>query len=702
MQDPISPSQGRSVSIERGAALSENPLLFRSSDPIPFSTILPEHIEPAIEFLLRESHEALERIVFHSKPRTFANTVEALDRVEIPLDRAWHVVTHLAKVDRSEELQALVCKLSPKVSHFYSEVRRGDGVWNALVDFSRTSEAKRLSGNQKRLFDLMMDTCRRFGAELSPDKRAELLGCDSEIARLQRQFEDNIIQSRASFHLVIEDEKRLQGLPESAVRAAKQTAAAMGVREGWVFTAQHSSLLPVLRYADDAELRRQLYEAHRTIASGGEYDNISLAHSLLSLRQTKAHCLGKACYADVVLEARMARSPEQILFFLSSLDRATRAGFLAECEMLQQLKDEDTGNRSAPLYAWDTMYYANKMMNRLYHFSKEEMRPYFEHNTVLYGLFELAERLYGITITERPDLIGWHPSVRAFQLRDENGESLGVFYVDLFCRPEKAAGAWHTVVRRHSPEGIHKGEYVGCLSMDFAEPLSGEKLLLTHDQVQTLFHEFGHLMHKVMLEVPEIMLREIPWDYVELPSQLMENFCWNKSVLDTFARHIDTGEVVPGELFSRLRQTRDVRAMTLHQERIARSKLDLKLHTSYDPLEDGDLLGYSRKQLTPHAQSELIPSDAFIASFQHIFSGGYSAGYYSYLWGDALQAEVFDAIFSLDTLPERSQGKLFRRIFLAPGNAQDVMEVFNAFFGRSADAAPSPESLLSKKYTPGT
>ncbi|MCB0333897.1 MAG: hypothetical protein KDD55_10395, partial [Bdellovibrionales bacterium] len=186
MQDPISPSQGRSVSIERGAALSENPLLFRSSDPIPFSTILPEHIEPAIEFLLRESHEALERIVFHSKPRTFANTVEALDRVEIPLDRAWHVVTHLAKVDRSEELQALVCKLSPKVSHFYSEVRRGDGVWNALVDFSRTSEAKRLSGNQKRLFDLMMDTCRRFGAELSPDKRAELLGCDSEIARLQR------------------------------------------------------------------------------------------------------------------------------------------------------------------------------------------------------------------------------------------------------------------------------------------------------------------------------------------------------------------------------------------------------------------------------------------------------------------------------------------------------------------------------------
>ncbi len=688
---------GSGISADSFVTLQDNPLLFSSDAPIDFEAIQPEHVEPGIEYLLQQSYRALAKVVNSEKLRTFHNTVEAIDRIEIPLDRAWYVVSHLAKVNHSPELQDIVRKMAPKVSAFYSEACRGEGVWRALVSYSHTLDAKGLSPRKKRLLDLMIKRCRQLGADLPPEKRETLARYDTQLSELRKLFENAIVQSRAGFSLLLTDEERLKGLPPSAIDAAKQEAVASGHRQGWMFTLQPSSVLPVLRYAQDSELRREIYTASRTIASQGEHDNVPLAQRFIELRKMQADLLGKASFADLALEDRMARSPRAVFSFLTSLHQASFESFQSEIEMLRRAKCEHINDPHAMIHAWDTMYYANMVLAQSYSFSKEEVRPYFEVNQTLQGVIGLSQRLYGFQIEERSDLPVWHSSVRAYEIRESNGSSLGVFYADLYARPEKASGAWHSVIRRHSTKGIHYGEYVGCVSANFSEPTEGERLLLTHDQVRTLFHEFGHLMHKVMIDVPEILLREVPWDYIELPSQLMENFCWSKPVLDTFAKHIETGEPLPSDLFSRLVETRGFRTMTYHQERIARSVLDLQLHTTYDPLKDGDLLDFSRRQLEPHAQAELIADDAFVASFRHIFSGGYPAGYYAYLWGDVLQAEVFDAIFSPNELPARVQGDLLRKVFFAPGNSHDPLETLNTFMGRSPDAVPNPLALVGKQ-----
>jgi oligopeptidase A len=659
----------------------ENPLT-RVRFDVPFDRIRPEHVEPAVEKLLEDARAEIERIA-SEKPTTYDASLGALERSTETLEWAMNVVGHLEAVVTTPELRKVYNAIKPKVSAFYSSIPLHDGLYRALRDYAATSDAKALSGARARHLEKTLREFRRHGAELGPEDKKRLQALDVALTEATTAYSQNVLDSTAAFELVITDESKLAGLPDSAREAAREAAMEKG-REGWRFTLQAPSVLPVLSYLDDPGIREQVWRAYHTRATEADRDNRPLLTRILELRREKAELLGYANFADLVLEERMAKSAENARAFVDDLRERTLSFFAKENEELLAFRRELEGPSAPAFKPWDVGYYSEKLRRARFDFDDEELRPYFAVDRVLGGLFATVERLYGIRVEKLDGVPTWHKTVTAYRLSDGD-RHIGSFYVDLFPRETKRSGAWMMDLLTATPPDPQLGLF--CANVN--PPVGDKPALLTHRDVETLFHEFGHLLHHLLtrVEVRSLAGTNVAWDFVELPSQIMENWCWEESALALFARHYETDEPIPHELFEKMKRARTFRAANMQMRQLGFASVDLALHVDWDG--EGDPLEVARSILERHSAAPLPPEYALVASFTHLFASpvAYAAGYYSYKWAEVLDADAFSR-FKAAGVFDSHVGREFRERILEKGDSADPMELYRSFMGRDPRLEP--------------
>lgn len=664
----------------------ENPLLdieFR----IPFDTIRAEHVEPAIDRLLEEARSRQARLAALSGPYTFENTLLELEAMTEKLDYAMSVVRHLEGVATYPELRAAYNAVQPRVSLFYTGIVLDDGLWKVLKAYAATDEAQSLTGTRARLLKKTLDNFRRHGADLDEAGKERLKGIDVQLAQLTTKFAENVLDTTNAFELIIRDEKQLAGLPPSAVDAARESARSKGV-EGWRFTLQAPSYNAVMTYLDDRAVREHMYRAYLTRATSGDKNNAPLIDQILQLRKEKAALLGYANFADLVLEDRMAHRGEKAREFVTELRAKSEKRFREETKELDDFRRSLEGDSAPALAAWDVAYYAEKLRARLYDFDEEALRPYFALGEVVDGMFELVRRLFGIEVVEEPGAPVWDPSVCYYVILSE-GTRIGAFYADWYPRENKRGGAWMDafLTGHPEPDGSFR-PHLGLICGNLTPPVGGKPALLTHRDVETIFHEFGHLLHHCLsrVEIRSLAGTNVAWDFVELPSQIMENWCWERPSLDLFARHYQTGEPLPEELFAKMKRARTFRAATAQMRQLGFATMDLALHLDYDEQRDGDVVAYARRVSEPFSPAPLPEEWGMIAGFTHLFASpvAYASGYYSYKWAEVLDADAFTR-FQEAGVFDAQVGREFRDKILARGDSDDPAELFRSFMGRDPD-----------------
>ena len=664
-----------------------NPLL-RFEFEIPFNQIDAEQVEPAINELLRDAQERLDRLAADKGNRTFENTLLALEAVTERLEHAMGIVGHLESVATYPELRAAYNAVQPRVSEFYSGIPLNENLWRQLKSYAETSEAAQLGGTRARFLKKTVDAFRRSGADLDAAGKARLTEINVGLAKLTTKFSENVLDATNAFELLIEDESRLAGLPPSAVAAARQSAEEKSAK-GWRFTLKEPSYVAVITYLDDAATREHVYRAFNTRASGGPFDNRPVIAKVLALRREKAQLLGYDNFADLVLEERMAKRGASARDFVRSLTKRTRAAFQKEAHELQDFRRALEGKDAPGLQAWDLGYYAEKLRKTEYEFDEEELRPYFPFESVLEGLFDLAGRLYGITVKQRTGVPVWEPGVTYYSVHDEDGAWLGAFYADFFPRENKRGGAWMDSLITGAARKDDFRPHLGVICGNLTPPVGEKPALLTHREVETLFHEFGHLLHHLLsrVEIRSLAGTNVPWDFVELPSQIMENWCWEREALDLFARHYQTSETLPEELFQKLKRTRNFRAGSAQMRQLGFGTVDLALHIDYSLESDGDVMSYAFDLLRSFSPVKLPSDHAMMAGFSHLFADpvGYGAGYYSYKWSEVLDADAFTR-FAKGGIFSPTVGHEFRDQILSKGDSEDPAKLFRSFMGRDPDA----------------
>ena len=678
---------------------------------VPFEKIRAEHVEPAIDQLLGESRRNLEALAGDASAPTYSNTLGALERVGEGLGYAMGVVGHLESVATYPELRKAYNDVQPKVSEFFSSIPLNEGVWKRIRAFSTADGSRALDPTASRFLEKTVSDFRRSGADLEEPAKARLLEIHVELAQLTTKFAENVLDATNAFDIYIESEGGLAGLPPTAIEAARESAASKN-RSGWRFTLQAPSYMAAMTYLDDRKVRKDLYRAFSTRAANGEFDNQGIILKVLALRKEQAKLLGYGDFADLVLEDRMAKNGANAWDFVNGLRGRTLAAFDRENRELEQFAGES-------LMPWDIAYQAERMRKELYDFDEEDLRPYFPYEGVLRGMFEVARRLYGISIRRREGVEVWDKAVDAYEVRDADGSHLGSFYADYFPRENKRDGAWMDSLITGEPVDGGFSPHLGLNCGNLTPPTPDRPSLLTHREVETIFHEFGHLLHHLLsrVEIKSLSGTNVAWDWVELPSQIMENWCWEREALDLFARHYETGEPIPGDLFAKMKRARNFRSANAQMRQIGFATLDLALHTKFDPethsfagiaaipgqidlgrsgSEAGqrtNVLEYARAVLQAHAPADLPADYAMVTAFTHLFSGpvGYGAGYYSYKWSEMLDADAFTR-FAKEGVFSRSVGMDFRRTILSRGNSAEPEELFRAFMGRD----PDPEALLRR------
>jgi len=529
----------------------------------------------------------------------------------------------------------------------------------------------------------------RHGAELSPEDKDKLQAIEIELTKLTTEFSQNVLDETNAFELLITDESNIAGLPESAKQAAAENAAAKGA-EGWRFTLHAPSMIPVLTYLDDAGIREQVWRAYNTRAVSGARDNRPIIGRVLELRGAKAKLLGYQDFSDLVTEDRMAKVGTRAKAFIDDLRERTKGAFERENRELQAYRLEIEGDSSRALEPWDVAYYSEKQRQAKYDFNEEELRPYFPLGGVLDGIFATAQALYEIEIVER-DAAVWDPEVKSYAIRSRDGTMIAAFYVDLFPRENKRGGAWMNSLISAAYHEEQPLPHLGLFCANVNPPVGGKPALLTHREVETLFHEFGHLLHHCFSKVSVRGLAgtNVAWDFVELPSQIMENWCWERSGLDLFAAHYETNERVPDELYEKLVRARTYRGANAQMRQLGFAAVDLALHQSYDPARDGDAMAYARDVLQGHSATTLPEDYAMLAGFGHIFAHpvGYAAGYYSYKWAEVLDADAFTR-FKKEGITNPEVGRAFRETILSKGNSQEPDKLYQDFMGRGPKLDP--------------
>ena len=668
-----------------------NPLL-HSQFRIPFDRIRSEHVEPAATELLRQARSGLAALAAPVAEPTYDNTLNALDKLTEPLDWTMGVVRHLESVATYPALRAAFNAAQPQVSAFYTGIPLDAGLWGNIKAYAATPAAAQLTGARRRFLHKTVETFRRHGADLEPAGKKRLEEIDVELTQITTKFGENVLDSTNAFELVLTNEAGLAGLPPTAIASARESAQRKGL-EGWRFTLQAPDYFAVMTYLDDSAIRRKVYEAFAVRGATGERDNRPLITRIIELRREKAALLGFANFANLVLEDRMAHTGDRALTFLEDLKGKTARRFEQENQELFEFRRTLEGPDAPELGPWDVAYYAEKQRTALYDFDEEALRPYFPMERVVGGLFELVHRLYGIRVEEEFGVPVWDPDVHYYNVRDEEGVFVGAFYADWYPRENKRGGAWMDGLITGGPEGDGFRPHLGLICGNLTPPVGGKPALLTHREVETIFHEFGHLLHHLLsrVEIRSLAGTNVAWDFVELPSQIMENWCWERQALDLFARHYETGAPIPDDLFQKMKKARTFRAANAQMRQVGFGFIDLFLHVRYDAARDGDPVAYTRRLLQEFSPAPLPAEHAMIAAFTHLFAApvGYGAGYYSYKWAEVLEADAFTR-FRDGGIFSREIGAEFRGQILSRGDSEDPAELYRRFMGRD----PDPNALL--------
>jgi oligopeptidase A len=670
--------------------LTDNPLLTERF-PIQFEALKAEDIEPTIQRLLEQMKQRLADLGGSGAPPAYENILLALDAMTEPLDFAMALVQHLEAVVTTPELRAAYNAVQGPVSMFYTSIPLDAKLWSAVKAVNESPSAQELAPVHKRFLHKTVSRFRRSGADLDTAGKQKLEAIEVELTKTTTKFSENVLDATNAFEVVITDENRLAGLPESARMAARESAKAKG-KEGWRLTLQGPSYLAVMTYLDDRQLRQQLWEAYNTRAASGVFDNRGLLVEILRLRREKARLLGYRDFADLVLEERMAHLGEQAQAFVEDLQRKTRPFFERENRSLAEV-GQSLGHQE--MQPWDISYVAEKQRKALYDFDEEELRPYFQLDRVVAGMFDIFSRVLGIKVLEEPGIPGWDPAVKYYRVEDaQSGELLGGFYTDWFPRENKRGGAWMNSLLTGDPD---KGRpHLGLMCGNLTPPVAGKPSLLTHREVETVFHEFGHLLHHILSRVPVRTLAgtNVSWDFVELPSQIMENWCTEQEALNLFARHYQTGAAMPQELFDKMKRARTFRSANMQMRQLGFGMVDLKLHREFDPEQGDDVIGYARNVLEQFSPAPLPSGYAMVTSFTHLFSSpvAYGAGYYSYKWAEVLDADAFSR-FRREGIFSTATGQDYRRHILERGDGEDPAELYRGFMGRDPDANALLERL---------
>jgi oligopeptidase A len=696
-----------------------NPLLIDTPLPL-FSQIRPEHVEPAIDQLLAEARAVVEQQLKATDRYTWKNLIEPIENIEDKLNKAWSPVSHMNSVVNSDALREAYNACLPKLSEYSTEMGQNEALFKAYRAIAESDEYHSLDTAQKKIIQNALRDFRLSGIDLDAEKKRRFKEISQELSSLASRYEENVMDATNAWTKLFTDELELTGLPESAMAQARQTAE-LNNQDGWMITLQFPSYHAVMTYADNRELRREHYEAYTTRASdqgphAGRWDNSEIMEKILALRHEKARLLGYSNYAELSLATKMAETPDDVMNFLEDLaDKSWRQARRDLAELREFARDHYGVHDLQP---WDIGYYSEKMRQHYYQLSQEEVKTYFPVTKVLPGLFAVVEKLYGLTISEIHDFDTWHPDVRFFEIADRNGELRGKFYIDLYARPKKRGGAWmdDCVGRKTVNDTVQTP--VAYLTCNFTPPIAREGVsaptdreslapiaregvsaatgpepvaptgdipaLLTHDEVTTLFHEFGHGLHHMLTKVDHLGvsgINGVEWDAVELPSQFMENWCWEKDALALMSGHYRSGEPLPDALFDKMIAAKNFQAGMLMVRQLEFSLFDFRIHRDYDPDKGGriyEILNQVREQV---AVVQPPKFNRFAHGFSHIFAGGYAAGYYSYKWAEVLSSDAF-SLFEEKGIFDPETGSAFLANILEKGGSEDAMDLFVKFRGR--------------------
>jgi oligopeptidase A len=674
-----------------------NPFL-DSSFEIRWSQHTPELIAPAIESALARSQAAIDSLTKQDDASlTYANTFLALERATEELNYAWGKVTHLQSVADSPALRDAHNALLPAVSAFFARIPLNPALWSRLKTFAATPAAAALTGIHRRYIDETVEEFRQSGADLPDAQRARLETLQTELAEVTQKYGENVLDATNAWELVVTDEARLRGLPDHAVAAAKRSAESKSLgspeKPAWRFTLHMPSQEPVMTYADDESLRKEVWTAATAVGAQAPHDNAALVQKIIALRDEKARLLGKPHFADLVLARRMAGSGERALAFIEDMKSRAHAAFGRECAELEEFKARQTGAPRSVLKAWEVGYWSEKLRQERYDFDDEVLRPYLPMDRVINGLFDLASRVFGLRIVESPagKVEVWNADVKFYDLHDGAGRHLGSFYADWYPRESKRGGAWmgYLVTGGPQPDGS-RTPHLGYICGNLTPPAEGKPALLAHDEVETIFHEFGHLLHHLLGEVEIKSLNgvNVAWDFVELPSQIMENWCWERESLDLFARHHETGAPIPEDIFQKMTAAKNFRSACATIRQVQFAKMDLLLHMRAPEFAEGDIEAKARALVADC----MIPTEpagkTIVKRFGHLFSDpvGYAAGYYSYKWAEVLDADAFTR-FKREGVFSAKVGAEFVEHILSKGNSAEPAELYRRFMGRDPDLA---------------
>ncbi|WP_265947417.1 M3 family metallopeptidase [Dechloromonas sp. A34] len=672
-----------------------NPLLDFSDLP-RFDTVQPEHVKPAIESLLIAGRELVERLTADATPATWRDFAGALADGLEPFGRAWGIVGHLHSVNDVPAWREAYNEMLPEVSRFYAELGQNLKLFEKYKALRASAEYATLSVEQKKVVDNEVRDFRLSGAELPEDQKPRFQAIMEELSQLSAKFSENVLDATNAFAEVITDEALLSGLPADAIEAARTAAEKAGVA-GWRFSLHAPSYGPVMQYADNRELRARMYRAYATRAaefhdgsSKPEWDNTPIIQRMLELRREDAQMLGYKNFAEVSLAPKMADTPEQVLAFLRELAAKAKPFAAKDIAELRAFAKDELG--LADFQPWDAAYVSEKLLQKRYAFSEQEVKQYFTEPKVLGGLFKVIESLFNVKV--KPDSAPvWHEDVRFYRLESPAGDLVGQFYLDLYARETKRGGAWMDEARsrRRTTGGIQKP--IAYLNCNFSRPVGDKPATFTHDEVTTLFHETGHGLHHLLTRGEELGvsgIHGVEWDAVELPSQFMENYCWEWEVVEGMTAHVDSGAHLPRELFDKMLAAKNFQSGMMAVRQIEFSLFDMLLHAGFDPAGPHsvmDLLGEVRKEV-----AVLIPPEwhRFPNSFSHIFGGGYGAGYFSYKWAEVLSADAYAAFEEAGDPFDATTGRRFLDEILAVGGSRPAIDSFKAFRGRE----PSVDALL--------
>ncbi len=674
-----------------------NPLLEQEGLPA-FSRIRPEHIEPAVDALLAANRANVERLLDEQGQLSWASLIEPIEEWEDRLSRIWSPVQHMNSVINSDALRAAYNACLPKLSDYATEMGQNERLYRAYRALAESAEP--LDPAQRKVLDNALRDFHLSGVDLPAAAKSRFREISQELSQLTSKFEENLLDATNAWSKRLSDPAALAGLPESALALARQTAEQRGER-GWMLTLEFPSYYPVITYADDRALRRELYEAYNTRASdqgphAGRFDNSEVMARILALRHEKAQLLGYASYAELSLVPKMARSPDQVIGFLEDLARRSKPQAERELAELRAFAAQEYG--AVELAPWDLPYYSEKLRQKRYAITQEEVKPYFPETRVIPGMFAVIGRLFGVIIHEVPEGVDtWHPDVRFYEIRDAaTGEVRGQFYFDLYARPQKRGGAWMDDCQGRIKTAHRLQLPVAYMTCNFTPAVGGKPALLTHDEVETLFHEFGHGLHHMLTRVdyPAVSgISGVAWDAVELPSQFMENFCWEKAALDLISGHYQSGEPIPQDLFDRMLAAKNFQSAMAMVRQLEFALFDFRMHhecgAAGPELSCAWIYGILEQVREQVAVLRPPAWNRFPHGFTHIFAGGYAAGYYSYKWAEVLSADAF-ALFEERGIFDPDTGRAFLHHILEKGGSADAMELFVAFRGRE----PRIDALL--------